>query len=40
MYIENLRNFPDILQNGEEIIVTEKLHGTNSRIGTGSSISW
>ena len=31
--IENLRNFPDVLQAGEEVIVTEKLHGTNSRVG-------
>lgn len=31
--IENLRNFPDILQEGEEVIVTEKIHGTNCRIG-------
>lgn len=32
--IENLRNFPDVLQAGEEVVVTEKLHGTNCRVGT------
>jgi RNA ligase (TIGR02306 family) len=31
--IENLRNFPDVLEEGEEVVVTEKLHGTNCRIG-------
>ena len=32
--IENLRNFTDILEDGEEVIVTEKLHGTNCRVGS------
>lgn len=31
--IENIRNFPNILQEGEEVIFTEKLHGTNCRVG-------
>lgn len=31
--IDNLRHFPSLLQEGEEVIVTEKLHGTNSRVG-------
>lgn len=31
--IENLRNYPDILDPGEEVVLTEKIHGTNSRIG-------
>lgn len=31
--MENLRNFPEILAAGEEVVVTEKIHGTNSRIG-------
>jgi RNA ligase (TIGR02306 family) len=31
--IENLRNFPDVFQPGEEVVVTEKIHGTNGRIG-------
>ena len=31
--VENLRNFPSVLTEGEEVVVTEKLHGTNSRVG-------
>lgn len=31
--IQNLRNFPDSLNYGDPLIVTEKLHGTNSRVG-------
>ncbi|MEK7276299.1 MAG: RNA ligase (ATP) [Chloroflexota bacterium] len=31
--VENLRNFPDVFQPGEAVIVTEKIHGTNGRIG-------
>lgn len=31
--IENICNFPDILKEGEEVVVTEKIHGTNSRVG-------
>ena len=31
--IENFRNFPDLFQEGEEILVTEKIHGTNCRVG-------
>lgn len=31
--IENLRNFPDILVDGEDVVVTEKIHGTNCRVG-------
>lgn len=31
--IENLRNFVDVLEDGEEVVVTEKLHGTNCRVG-------
>lgn len=29
--IEGLRRWPDVLQNGEEIFATEKVHGTSSR---------
>jgi RNA ligase (TIGR02306 family) len=29
--IENWKNFPDLLRPGEEVIVTEKVHGTNFR---------
>jgi RNA ligase (TIGR02306 family) len=31
--IENWKNFPEAFTPGEEIILTEKLHGTNARIG-------
>ena len=31
--IENIRNFPDVLRPGEEVIITEKLHGKNCRLG-------
>lgn len=31
--INNLRHFPDLLGRDELVVVTEKLHGTNSRIG-------
>ncbi len=31
--IENLRHFPEIFEKGEEIIATEKIHGTNCRVG-------
>jgi RNA ligase (TIGR02306 family) len=31
--IENIRNFPDILKEGEEVVFTEKLHGKNCRVG-------
>ena len=29
--IENYRNFPNILEEGEEVIITEKVHGCSSR---------
>ena len=31
--IENLRNFPGVLREGEEVVITEKLHGKNCRLG-------
>ncbi len=31
--IENLRNYPRVLQAGEPVWVSEKLHGTNVRVG-------
>ncbi len=31
--VENLRNFPGVLEEGEAVVVTEKLHGTNCRVG-------
>lgn len=31
--IENYRNYPNVLQEGEEVVFTEKIHGENSRRG-------
>lgn len=31
--IENIRNYPNVLQEGEEVVFTEKLHGKNCRFG-------
>lgn len=31
--IENLRNYPEVLSVGERVIATEKIHGTNARVG-------
>jgi RNA ligase (TIGR02306 family) len=31
--IENMRNFPEVIRPGEEIVLSEKIHGTNCRIG-------
>lgn len=31
--IENMRNFPDIFEEGETVILTEKIHGTQCRLG-------
>lgn len=31
--IENLKRYPDVLQDGEEVVLTEKLHGTWSCFG-------
>lgn len=31
--IENMRNFPDILEEGESVMLSEKLHGTQCRVG-------
>ena len=31
--VENLRNFPGVFADGEEVIATEKVHGTNCRVG-------
>lgn len=32
--IGNLRNFPGVFEDGESVIVTEKIHGSNLRIGS------
>jgi RNA ligase (TIGR02306 family) len=29
--IENIRKYPDVLVPGEEVVITEKIHGTNAR---------
>lgn len=31
--VESLRNFPNMFEDGERVIVTTKVHGTNSRVG-------
>jgi len=31
--IENMRSYPLVLAEGEEVVVTEKIHGTNCRVG-------
>lgn len=31
--VENLRNFPGVFADGEAVVVTEKVHGTNCRVG-------
>lgn len=31
--VENLRNFPAVFADGEEVVATEKVHGTNCRVG-------
>jgi len=31
--VENLRNFPDVFSEGEQVVVSEKIHGTSARIG-------
>jgi RNA ligase (TIGR02306 family) len=36
--IENIRNFPDVIKEGERVIATEKIDGTNCRTGISFSI--
>lgn len=31
--VENMRNFPTIIKDGEPVVVTEKIHGTCCRVG-------
>lgn len=41
--IEHYRNFPDVLVPGEEVVITEKIHGKNCRLGlvrTGEGWEW
>jgi RNA ligase (TIGR02306 family) len=32
-HIENWRNYPDLFKEGDFVVLTEKIHGTNSKIG-------
>jgi len=32
--VENMRNFPTIFAPGESVLVSEKIHGTNARVGS------
>ena len=38
--IENFKNFPDVLWEGEEVVMTEKLHGTFCGIGILPKSGW
>ena len=31
--IQNMRNYPDVFAEGEEVVVTEKIHGSNDKAG-------
>ncbi len=31
--IENIQRYPDVIAEGEDVVITEKLHGTNCRLG-------
>ena len=31
--IERFQNFPSVIEEGEPVVITEKIHGTNARIG-------
>jgi RNA ligase (TIGR02306 family) len=31
--IQNIKHYPDIFKNEDEVVVTEKIHGTNFRVG-------
>ena len=31
--IENMRNYPHLIKDGEQVAITEKIHGTNCRVG-------
>ena len=41
--IERFQNFPDVLSVGEDVVITEKIHGTNCRVGlvqTDEGLVW
>jgi len=31
--MENIKNYPDVLKEGEDVVITEKIHGMNYRVG-------
>ncbi len=31
--LDNFKHYPDVFQEGEEVVITEKIHGTNFRFG-------
>lgn len=31
--LDNFKNYPDLFKDGEEVVITEKIHGTNFRFG-------
>lgn len=36
--IERIQNFPEVFKNGDPVIITEKIHGTNFRFGVVENI--
>lgn len=32
--LDNIKNYPTVFEEGEEVVITEKVHGTNFRAGT------
>ena len=32
--LDNIKHYPEIFEQGEEVVITEKIHGTNFRAGT------
>lgn len=38
--IEGYRRWPDLLQDGEEVVITEKIHGCNARYGFHQDRLW
>jgi len=35
--IQLFENYPDLIEPGEQVVITEKIHGTNSRVGLVAS---
>lgn len=38
--LENIKRFPDVLEVGERVVVTEKLHGTQMSVGVDRDVVW